>query len=61
MFTLALATVMFVGAFIWPTRYRYENVRYGSYGVIVRVDRFTDKPEYLIPGTGKWQASIRPY
>jgi hypothetical protein len=44
---LACVVLIFLGIFVWPTRYRYDHIKQGSNTVPVRIDRFTGKTEAL--------------
>ena len=46
---LALAAIIFVGWFVWPTRYRYDRIKMGQTELPVRIDRITSKAEGLYP------------
>lgn len=53
---LAIGASLFV-VYVWPTQYRYEHVSFGRYTLLVRIDRFTGQPEYLL--TSGWSRTIR--
>lgn len=36
-----VSTATFCAVYIWPTRYRYDQISTGQYAVYLRVDRFT--------------------
>ncbi|MGH9705133.1 MAG: GGDEF domain-containing protein [Candidatus Acidiferrales bacterium] len=47
--TVVLAVALFAW-FIWPTRYRYDHIKMGSYTFPVRIDRLSGRTEALYPG-----------
>ena len=40
--------------YIWPTRYRYDQISAGQYAVFLRVDRFTGEASRLDLRTNTW-------
>jgi hypothetical protein len=44
---VALASLLLIGIFVWPTRYRYDHVNLQGNVLPVRIDRFTGKTEML--------------
>ena len=55
--TLTCGVVLiFFAIFVWPTRYRYENIINQN---LVRIDRFTSEVFYLDTTDGEWK-SFRP-
>lgn len=46
---------MALGAFVWPTRYRYDHIKLNASDLPVRIDRLTGKTEILFPQG--WRAS----
>jgi hypothetical protein len=54
-----LSLLMFVTVFVWPTPYRYDHMTYQGETVIVRLDRFSDDAEMLLPDQG-WVPLAEP-
>jgi hypothetical protein len=51
-FRTALIAVLVVGLFgwfVWPTRYRYDHLKFGQMNLPVRIDRFSGRAEALYP------------
>jgi hypothetical protein len=48
--------IIFFAVFVWPTRYRYENIINQN---LVRIDRFSSEVFYLDTTDGEWK-SFRP-
>lgn len=48
---MAIAILVVLAVFIWPTRYKYDQIKMGhpAYEAPVRIDRFTGKTEILFP------------
>ena len=49
-----VATTAFCAVYIWPTRYRYDQISTGQYAVYFRVDRFTGEASRLDLRTNTW-------
>lgn len=43
----ACVVLVFLGIFVWPTRYRYDHIKQGSMTLPIRIDRFTGRAEAL--------------
>src|SRR5215813_13657465 len=51
--TLVLLIALFA-IYVWPTRYRYDQISTGQYAVYLRVDRFTGEASRLDLKTNTW-------
>ena len=56
---LWLFVVLLFAAFVWPTRWRYDHMTVDGDIVPVRMDRFTDEADMLLPGEG-WVPVMDP-
>jgi hypothetical protein len=56
----ACIVFVFLGIFVWPTRYRYDHIKEGSNTWPVRIDRFTGKAEALYRDYGWIKAEPIP-
>jgi hypothetical protein len=53
--TILVAIVLTLFAvYIWPTRYRYDEISAGQYAVYLRIDRFTGEVSRLDMRTNTW-------
>ncbi len=52
-----VAIAAFCAVYIWPTRYRYDQISAGQYAVYLRVDRFTGEASRLDLRTNTWIAA----
>jgi len=60
----SVLVVVLFALFVWPTRYRYERIRYGwgerhNYDLPVRINRITGNAGILYP-TGQWEMYRAP-
>ena len=53
---ICTAILALFAIFVWPTRFRYEDIQNQ---ILVRIDRFTDEMSYLDMSDGKW-TDIKP-
>jgi hypothetical protein len=63
LYLVGFVILFLLAAFLWPTMYQYKEFKYNDQTVLVRINRFTNTTEFLLP-TGwtevKTTKSIEP-
>jgi hypothetical protein len=52
--TLLIVLLVFaaLGAFVWPTRYRFDHITIDGDNYLIRIHRFSGRAEILVPEQG---------
>lgn len=57
---MAATTISFTLLIVWPTPWRYDELRLGSIDVVIRTNRLSGEVQRLDPINGDWITTSRP-